>query len=186
MGRVRRFSRLDQALKDGAAKTGIVMQKYLATKPGGGAAPNNIKKTAKGSEQQKQINPFGFPEAPPLATSAPLRTTMSKRAADFLAAGTLGATAANMGLDDLASTTKSNGGFISAKMICGQKLAQAVPVPSGYYTTLPYKKTIDGTYTFPFGAIAAFRNQFAQQANLLKQVDATKFTVSFQPERLYA
>jgi len=51
---------------------------------------------------------------------------------------------------------------------------------------LPYTKIIAASYTQPFGQTATNKDEFTQQAALKTKIAATAFSVSFQPERLYA
>lgn len=186
MGRVVRFSRLNNALKDGAAKTGAVLSKYLATRPGGTATPNTVKSTKRLTTQKRQLSPFGFPIDPATTLSTPLVVTGSGRS---MASGVFTATTvseAELGLDAVATGTKRNQSFIPAKAIFAKRRASVKPVANAYYTGLPYNNIIEESFTQPFGQVAGKLSEFQQQATIKGKIGATAFSVSFQPERLYA
>jgi len=186
MGRVKRFSRLDNALKDGAAKTGAVLAKYLATRPGGGALPNTVKSTKRLATLKRQLHPFGFKRDSTTKLSTPLAVSCSGRslASTILTATTVSET--ELGLDAVAAGTKRNQGFIPSKAIFAQRAATPTPVASAYYTGLPYTKIIAASYTQPFGQTGTIFDEFDQQVAIKTKIAATAFSVSFQPERLYA
>ncbi len=186
MGRTQRFSRLNNALRDGAARTGPVLSRYLSTRPGGTAAPNTVRSTTRGATLRRQLHPFGFTKDAGTGLSTPLAVSCSGRslAGTILTATTVSET--DLGLDAVVAGTKRNQGFISSKAILAQRATTRTPVASAYYTGLPYTKIIAASYTQPFGQTTTNKDEFTQQASIKTKIAATAFTVSFQPERLYA
>ncbi len=86
-------------------------------------------------------------------------------------------------LDNIPDTFTQLNGYQPAKVVAGLRSASAT-TPKSKITGIEYKKTIQESYTIPFGkGAAANASEFSQQSRIVDAFNEN-YSVTFTPERL--
>jgi hypothetical protein len=132
----------------------------------------------RGRNVKVALSPFGLPfEADDRVT-----VSVSKRVSDaFAEVG--GATLYNL-LTTVPITSTKLAGFIPARAIVAQRLANSISVPGtrNRITGRDYRTNAGRSYTVPFGRKSATTSEFEIQAEILQAREATNI-ITFTPER---
>lgn len=138
-------------------------------------------KTATGRKSFVALKAFGLPSTDDADN---VKVKVGKRVIDQINALDSGlSTPLELTLENIPDSFRSLNGFVPAKVIAGVRSANST-TPKSKITGIEYKKSVDGTYTIPFGkGAAANANEFSQQERIATAF-STNYVVTFTPERL--
>lgn len=138
-----------------------------------GSVPN------RGRQRKVALSPFG------LDYDADNRVIVSLSDRTFTKVPDLGGTPLFNLLTIIPDTAQPFTGFIPAKAILSQRLAESLSVPAtrNRITGRSYKTNAGKSYTVPFGRVSGTSTEFAVQRAILLS-EENEYIITFTPERL--